>query len=135
MSKTAVRVVMILVVGAALALGAVAYQDHRRQELGRTLLSEFKDALAQFRLDPQAREYAGALADQFHADAYAQSFGADAPAMGGTTNVNAYQQSLLSAMIAQASRDGRKDLADALDEFRNAGSTLDLGAEDRGGGG
>lgn len=135
MNKTAVRVVILLLVGGALALGVLYLQSQRREELGRSLLREFKDDLARMKLDQPTMDYLDGLADQFHSGAYEHSFGPDAPALGGTTDVTAYQKSLLAAMIAQAAHDGRKDLVSALEDFRTTGSTLDLGAENQGGGG
>lgn len=126
MNKAVVRVVVMFIVGAVLALAAVVYQSHRKAQLGRTLLLEFKDGLGRLALDAGERTHAEALAEQFHADAYARSFGPDAPSLGGTTDVNAYQRSLLSSMFAQATRDGREGLAIALGEFKNTGTELDL---------
>jgi uncharacterized membrane protein YebE (DUF533 family) len=131
-NKAVVRVAGILVIGGLLVAGAVLYQASRKDALGEALLREFKDSLAAVEMDPPMREYAEGLAHQFHREAYRASFGNDAPTLGGTTDVNKYQRSLLDSMIAQARSDGQMDLADALEEFKKTSSALDLSG---GGGG
>lgn len=124
-----VRVAGILAVGGLLAVGAIAWQNGRKAELGRRLLREFKSDLSQAGLEAGAGEYASGLADAFHAQAYEASFGPDAPALGGTTDVNAYQRALLGLMTTRARSDGAHDIASALEKFTASNATPELSGE------
>jgi hypothetical protein len=126
MNKTAIRTLVILAIGAALAVGAVAYKSRQKSDLGTRLLAEVRADLGAIEVDTRSRAYIDALAARYHDDAYTASFGPDAPQIGGTTDVNAYQRALLTAMIGHAKGDGSQDIALALEKFMAAATKLDL---------
>jgi hypothetical protein len=133
MRKTVINVVIIVLFGAILAVAAIVYQTSRKEALGKALLGEFKEDLTRMPMDGPVRSYVEGLADAFHDEAYERSFGADAPALGGTTDVTLYQRTLLTSMLAQAMQDGRKEAVKALEDYRDTVATLEL--HEHGGGG
>jgi hypothetical protein len=126
MRKVALRLLVLVIVGAALAVGILAYKANQRAALGRQFLQEFKADLSRAPLDAQGRSYVEGLADLYHQQAFEESFGPDAPTIGGTASANLYQRQLVQLILGQASKDGSTAVVKAMEEYRKTESTLDL---------
>jgi hypothetical protein len=125
MRKTLIRVLVVLVAGAAAAGAAVAYKQSKKSQHERAMLAELLTDLGVVEADDAGRAYMEGLARAAHDGAVERSF-TSGGLTGGTYDVNAYQRTAVDWMIAQARTDGSGHIAEALEVFKTRSARLEL---------
>jgi hypothetical protein len=124
-NKPLIRLAVLLTVSLVGVFAAVAFKSAQRAQRAQALLDEFILDLKDLQTDEAGLAYAEGLARAAHETAVAKAF-RPSGLTGGTFDVNVYQRTAVDWMIARARADGSTHVAEALEEFRDAGSRLDL---------
>ena len=117
MNKPLLRIVVMLVVGAAAAGGIYAYKLRQKEAAAARLLDEALGDLAAVEVDAAGHAYIDGLARRYHEEAAAGAFDARR-VTGGRFDVNRYQLLLVDAIAAHARRDSAENIADKLEAFK-----------------
>jgi hypothetical protein len=127
LNKTLIRLVLLVIVGAAAIAGVLVFKGQQKQSAGTRLLDEALADMGSIEVDDAGRAYLEGLARRFHDEAAKQAFESDGQLTGGTYDVNRYQRVLVDRMAAHARSDGSTHIAEKLEEFKQ-NAKLELGA-------
>lgn len=125
MKKMLIRLIVLLIVGAAGVGAAIAYKQAAKTAREKALLEELFLDLTSLDLDERGRAYVNGLAEAAHEGAIAKAF-IPGGFMSGTYDVNVYQRAAVDSMLARARADGSTHIAEALEAFKLTESRLDL---------
>lgn len=116
-SKMLIRVVLILVAGAAVVAAAVMYKMGEKEDFGEEMREEAA-ALVLPAVDPASQEYVRGLIEWAHPTAYEGAFTEREGLTGGTVDTREYQKRLLEAIIERARADGQTGTVEALEKVK-----------------
>lgn len=116
-SKMLIRVILILVAGAAVVAAAVLFKMGERDDFGEVMRDE-ATALVLPAVDPGSQEYVRGLIEWAHPAAYEGAFTEREGLTGGTVDTREYQTRLLEAVIERARADGQTGTAEALEQLK-----------------
>lgn len=125
MNKTLIRLVVLLLVGAALIAGVLYFKGHQKDAAADRLLDEVLADLSAVEADDAGHAYIEGLARRFHDESARQAFNSGGDLTGGTFDVNQYQRLLVDRMAAQARSDGSTHIAEKLETYKQ-NATLEL---------
>lgn len=111
-TKILIRVVVLLAVGAAVVVAAVAYKASQKEDLGQEIRADV-EALVLPAVDPSSHDYVKGLIDWAHPQAYEAAFTREG-LTGGTADARTYQAQILQLIIERAREDGQEQTVEEL---------------------
>lgn len=108
------RLIVILIVGVVVVVGAIVFKQGERQELGERIQADFMGQLSEMDGWDIHSMYIEQAVGEFHLLVYEQSFVEHEGLTGGVVSEDLYERMMLGRLIRRAESDDQADLAGAI---------------------